>query len=133
MIRKVVQEHLMGCGIACIASVAGVTYLEALKLVTAKYASTRGYYCRDIINALRKSGLRYDYKKVTPNTRKYMKKEGTIVFVKRSAKYPYGHYFVKTNKGWMNPWINYPNISQAKAGINKKLQGKAQWVIFKRN
>ena len=132
MLKAVVQEHSMGCGIACIACVAGIKYSKALKLVQAKYASTKGYYCKEIIKALGKLDLKYEYKKVTSNTKKHLEMEGTIVFIKRSSKYPKGHYLVKTNKGWMNSWINYPD-EPARAGFNKKLLGKAQWIIFKQS
>jgi len=131
MLRAVAQKHLMGCGIACIACVSGINYSKTIKLVESKNASTKGYYCKDIINALRKLRLKYDYKKVTYKTKKYLKKEGSIVFIKRSSEYPKGHYLVKVNKGWMNPWINYPSMP-AKAGFNKELPGKAQWVIFQK-
>ena len=132
MLKAVAQEHSMGCGIACIACVAGIKYSKALKFVQAKYASTKGYYCRDVVKALRKIGLSYEYKKFTPKTKKYLEKEGTIVFIKRSSKYPKGHYLVKTNSRWMNSWINYPD-EPAKVGLNKKIPGKAQWIIFNRN
>jgi len=132
MLKAIVQEQLLGCGIACMACVAGISYAKAVKMVPFKYVSTIGCLCKDIVNALKKLGLEYDYKKVTSKTKSYLKKEGTIVFIKRSTKYLRGHYLVKTNKGWMNPWINYPDITPAKAGFINKLPGKAQWVIFKK-
>jgi hypothetical protein len=122
----------MGCGIACVACVADISYTKAVKMVPSKHVSTKGCLCKDIVSALRKLGLEYDYKKVTSKTKKYLEKGGTIVFIKRSIKYPRGHYLVKTNKGWMDPWINYPNITPVKAGFNNKLPGKAQWVLFKK-
>ena len=120
----------MGCGVACMACVLGIGYSKAIKLVSSKNASSKGYYCKDITKALRNSGLNYYYKKVTSKTKKYLKIEGTIVFIKRSIRYPKGHYLVKTKKGWMNPWINFPE-KPIKAGFNKRLPGKAQWVIFR--
>jgi ABC-type bacteriocin/lantibiotic exporter with double-glycine peptidase domain len=132
MLRAVTQEQPMGCGIACVACVAGISYSKALNLFSLKKASTNGFYCKDILNALKELGLNYEYKKVTAKTKKYLKREGTIIFIRRSAKYPKGHYLVKTKRGWMNPWINFPSIKPAKAGFNKKLPGKAQWVLFEK-
>ena len=76
-------------------------------------------------------GLEYVHKKVTSKTRKYLENEGSIVFIAPSKKYPRGHYLARTKKGWMNPWVNFPRIMPAKAGFNRKLPGKAQWVIFR--
>ena len=56
--------------------------------------------------------------------------EGVIVFIERSKKYPAGHYVIKTKKGWMNSWINFPNIFPAESGFQKDLPGKAQWIIY---
>jgi len=128
--KTIVQEHPMGCGLACVASVAGVSYSDVLKIVQKELATSRGYYCRELVDALGKFSLEYDYKKVTEKTKRYLRKDGVIVFVARSKKYPEGHYLVRTKKGWMNPWINYPIISPTRAGFNQKLPGKAQWIII---
>lgn len=130
MLKTVVQEHSMGCSIACIACVAGIKYSKVLKM--ASHRLINGYcFCIDIVKILKKLGFIYDYTKVTPKTKKYLEREGTIVFIKRSAKYPLGHFLAKTNKGWMDPWINYPIIAPARAGFNNKLPGKPQWVVFR--
>ena len=128
--KAVVQEHPMGCGIACVACVSGVSYSDAFKVVLRRSASTRGYFCRELVQALSRLRFEYDCKKANAKTRKHIKKEGTIVFIAPSKRYPKGHYLAKTKKGWMNPWVNFPCIVPAKAGFNKKLPGKALWVIF---
>ncbi len=130
--KAVVQEHPMGCGIACVACVSGVSYSAVFKVIKREYALARGYFCRELVQALSRLGFEYDYKKVNAKTRKYINKEGTIVFIAPSKKYPRGHYLVRTRKGWMNPWINFPSIVPAKADFTKKLPGKAQWVIFQK-
>ena len=128
--KKVVQEQPMGCGIACVASATGKTYGQVLKIVDIRLASGRGYYCKELVDALAKFGMKYDYKKVTEKTKLLLLRKGTIVFIARSNNYPEGHYLLRTENRWMNPWINYPTISPAKAGFEKKLPGKAQWVLF---
>jgi len=120
----------MGCGVACVASLLEISYKNSIKLFNEKHAPTKGYYLKELINALRKKGLNYKYSKVTDKTKKYLKTQGSIVFIKRSRNYPFGHYLLKTNKGWMNSWINYPKINPAKSGFNKKLPGESQWVLY---
>ena len=121
----------MGCGIACTASLLGLNYKKTSNLFNKKYASTRGYYLKDIISALKKKGINYRGSKVNSKNKKYIDITGSVVFIKRSKKYPAGHYLLKTEKGWMNPWINYPKINPAKAGFMKNLPGKAQWILCK--
>ena len=130
--KPITQEHPMGCGVACTASICGISYEKALNLFNKNHASTRGYYLKEIILALKKRKENYQGSKVNNNTKKYLKMLGSIVFIRRSKKYPAGHYLLKTKKGWMNPWINHPKISPAKSGFNKKLPGKAQWVLYKK-
>ena len=128
--KAVAQEHTMGCGVACVACVSGVSYSAVFKVLSREHALTRGYFCKELVHALALLGLEYVHKKVTSKTRKYLENEGSIVFIASSKKYPRGHYFARTKKGWMNPWVNFPSITPAKAGFNRKLPGKAQWVIF---
>src|SRR3989344_4598019 len=123
--KAVVQKHLMGCGIACVAFVTKNSYDIIFRTFDSKYASTRGYYCKELIKALEKFGLKYDYKKVNEKTKHYLEKEDSIIFIKRSVRYPSGHYLVYTKEGWMNPWINYPSVYPVKAGFDKKLPGEA--------
>jgi len=128
--RAVTQKHPMGCAIACTASLIGKTYRQTLNLFShPKYASTRGYYCREICEALKKAKLNYTWKKIIPITKKKLSKYGVIVFVARSRKYPAGHFLLRTKNGWMNSWINYP-IKPVTSGFQKKLPGKAQWILF---
>lgn len=129
--KKVTQEHPMGCAVACVASICGISYERALLLFCNKlFASTKGYYCKDICSALKRKGKNYAYKKAK---QKINYCEGVIVFILRSKKYPKGHYLVKTCNGWMNPWINFPHINPAKAGFQKRLPGKADWIICQKN
>ena len=129
-VKPITQESPMGCAIACTASLAGLSYKRARQYFdNGKLKdSTCGFYNRDIISALDKIGIkaraysaeRLDNKKI---------KTGTIVFIERSQKYPAGHYLLKTKNGWLNPWINYPNITPAKAGFQKTLPSKIRWII----
>jgi len=121
----------MGCGIACVAYIARKKYDEVLDLFEKGYAETRGYYCRDLVNALDMLGLKYSYKKATEKNKSLVRKDESIIFIRRSSKYPEGHYIVKTKIGWMNPWVNFPESNPIKSGFNKRLHGQAQWVLYK--
>jgi hypothetical protein len=129
--KSVTQEEPMGCGIACVAMALNKSYKSAKRLFdNPEYALTRGYYCREIIKVLNQKRKNYDFLKVNEKNKSILNKEGGIVFIERSKKYPAGHYLIKTKKGWMNPWINFPNISPGKSGFQKILPGKAQWIIY---
>ena len=129
---NITQIHPMGCGVACIASRCHITYPKALSLFNKpELAWTRGIYCKEMVTALAKAGLKYKYAKFSANKHKaYLEKVGTIVFTKPSSQYPSGHYFTRKKNGWMNPWINFPIITPAKSGTEKKLNEKISYVIF---
>ena len=134
--KLIPQEEYNGCSVACVASLLGISYKKTIKLFGKNYNSKRGSYCDQIIVTLKKAGLNYKYSKVNEKTKKYVNRVGSIVFIKRSKKYPVGHYLLKTKKGWMNSWFNFrkfPAIEPVKAKFQKKLPGKAEWVIYKNN
>ena len=128
--KLITQEDPMGCGVACVASLIGISYEEAQKFFKENHSVTRGYYLKEILEALSRKNLNYKFRKITDKTKKFISKKGSIVFIKRSKKYLSGHYLLKTSKGWMNPWANYPKINPAQAGFNKRLPGEAQWIIY---
>ena len=64
-------------------------------------------------------------------------KENTIVFIKRSKKYPSGHFLVKTRHGWMDPWINFntkdskiDDVKKAKSGFRKNIPDRIIYVVY---
>lgn len=129
--RAVTQEHISGCAIACVAALLGISYKRALKLFThPEYAISRGYYRKEIVQALSKAGKNYGYRKVTAKNRHLIRMDGAIVFLKTGKKYPIGHYVVRLKGRWMDPWLNHLIINPAKGGFRKRLPEKAQWVIY---
>ncbi len=128
---SITQDEPMGCAVACVAFVLRKNYRQARKLfANPEHAVARGYYCRETCAALRAAGKSYEYGRYTPKRKAILKKAGTIVFVQRSGKYPAGHFLVKAGKGWMNPWINLPSMTPAKAGFQKRLPGKPGWIVY---
>lgn len=129
----IAQKDSFGCGIACVAFVTGISYTNAKhKLFDENKATTGGYSCRDMVRALKKFGKEYDYR--------YVKAghfgNNTIVFIKRSKRYPFGHYLCRVGKGWMGLWINFGtrdmDPDHAIAGFRKRLPGRPIYAIFSR-
>jgi hypothetical protein len=133
MKKVVTQEHGAGCAVACVACVLGISYQKALQLFShPKWAYERGFYAKEVVEALEKGGVSYSYKKVNSKTEHLIQLPHCILFIKRSQKFPMGHYLVKIGATkWMNPWINYPLIAPAKGGIEKELPGEPQYVFLK--
>ncbi|MBU5537415.1 MAG: hypothetical protein KQA38_02510 [Candidatus Aenigmarchaeota archaeon] len=128
-----VQKDPFGCGAACIAFLTNRGYEEIVNLLGKNKAKKVGFYLRELCQLLRKLGYNCEYHYLTSKWRKNIYKEGTIVFIGRSKKYPYGHYLIRHKNFWMDPWINFPknkNISQAKAGFRRRLPGKAIYAVF---
>ncbi|MDE1848537.1 MAG: hypothetical protein KGH55_00700 [Nanoarchaeota archaeon] len=135
--QPVAQEDYNGCSVSCVASLLGISYKKSLKLFGRYYSKEKGAYCRDIVKVLEKKKLNYKYSKVVNKTKRYVNEFGSIVFIRRSKEYPIGHYLLKTRNGWMNSWINLSMITPlkipVKAGFQKRLPGKAQWIIYPNN
>ncbi len=132
MEKHLVQEHASGCGVAVTAQVANITYKKALGLFhDGEFrAELRGFYCREIIRSLRKKELNYRFFYLTRRNRRKIYKNKAIVYIKKSRKYPQGHYISRSNNLWIDPWINYPSIINTKSGTRRRLPGKPIYVIL---
>ncbi len=53
-------------------------------------------------------------------------------FVRDGKDDSWGHYLLRTSKGWMNPWINWPSINPARAGYEKEFIGEIEWIIYEK-
>lgn len=128
--KAVKQEHFSGCAVACLASITGKTYRKAIASFTngAEWAKFRGFYCKEIIEAFKLNNLDYRMRYVGRKTTQDYP-IGTIVFLKKNSKYPTGHYLCFTENGWMDSWINFPNLD-ARAGFRKNLPGKPVYAII---
>lgn len=120
--RAVTQEDPLGCGAACVASVAGCTYDQAVKYLP----PTMGGYTREMmILGLEKAGYRYDLRKQPLGWDAKDIPVGAIVFLSRTkGRYKNaGHYLLRTPSGWMDPWFDLNQ--DAKGGIRKRLPTQA--------
>lgn len=131
--KPIVQKDLYGCGAACIAFVVDKTYDQVARYFGRKKLSCKGIRCKEIVKYLNKLGYKAEYHYLKGKWRKMIYKDNTIVLIKRSKKYPVGHYLVRYKIFWMDPWINLPknqDIRYAKAGFRKRLPGKPIYGIF---
>jgi len=129
----VAQEHEYGCAVACVATILNTTYYDAFKLFNEKgNAMGVGFYCRDVVSVFGKVEIRYSYYYIKPNKRRLIYTEDTIVFVKKSSKYPAGHYLVRKDGVWIDPWINFPAFP-VKAGPRKRLPGIPIYALQPQN
>lgn len=108
--RVVPQEDTWGCGVACVASLLGLSYGQARRRLVRRKgreidASPRGLPYKVIEFVLDGAGVRTSRRR---GQRKWP--TGTIVFLsKQRGRYRNcGHYLLKVPRGWMNPWINDP-------------------------
>ncbi len=129
--KPIKQEDSLGCGVACVAFYLNITYQDSLRLFKngKRKVESTGFFCRDIVAVLEKEGLRYAYKYVKPRIRNKIYKQNAIIFIKKSKKYHNGHYLIRFEDKWMDPWINFPD-ENVKAGLRRRLPGKAIYVIF---
>lgn len=131
--KTVEQRDLFGCGAACVAFVLKEGYSKVVILLERDKARSKGFFCKDLTRVLLKFGQNYSYKYLKPRLRKKIYKKGVIVFIRRSKRYPTGHFLVRHSGLWMDPWVNFTKdnkISNAKAGFRKRLPGKPIYMIF---
>ncbi len=127
------QKHNMGCGIACVASVVEDSYDNVLKRCKSpQNAFEIGFYMPELKRLLKLYGKgNYSFRKYSLCYNKYLQKNGTIIFIKKSKIYPCGHYLNKIDEGWMNPWINCPIISPLRAGIDTSIkESMVDYILF---
>lgn len=136
MRHSITQEDGMGCGVACVAFVAGITYSQAVQKLGKEKAKTIGFHLKELADVLSVYNFTYKCRHANSTSRSEQLSDGTIVFIRRSRRYPYGHYLVRHEDKWMDPWINLiidSNLARAKSGYRYRLPGQAQWVVLPNN
>lgn len=128
--KLIAQIDNMGCSIACVASLLGISYPNAIRLFDngKEKAGSKGFFCKDIIEALLKCGIESNYSYIKCKIKNDIYRQGSIVFIKRSIRYPQGHYLLRGKEKWMDPWINFPNPIK-EAGFRRRLPGKPIYLI----
>lgn len=82
--------------------------------------------------ALNEGGANYVHKYLKDKRDLVLNRPGTIVFTRFSKAYPRGHYLVRTETGWMNPWVNFPVIAPARAALVPELPAEPIYAIYRR-
>lgn len=131
--RLVAQENYSGCSVAVTASILGISYQEALGLFPPGLAEEKGYYCHEIVEALYKRGVHYNWGFIESLGEKklleLMHVIGSVVYVDSSQGLPRGHYLLRTSEGWMNSWANFRDWP-SEAAIVKTLPGNPLYVVY---
>ncbi len=114
----VVQEDSAGCGVACVAALLNISYSSTLRLFdNSQNIRAKGVLAKEIVRVLEQSGLKAECKYVKPHIENAINQTGTIVYTAKNNNYPLGHYLLRLNNGWMNPWANFPNIRNPEARV----------------
>lgn len=134
------QKDINGCGIACIANLLNKPYDLIKKDFESKFYAVNKYTkIFDIVSYLNLQGVNYQskffnrskrYKVNYEEARKFSKIIGSITLIAKSDKYPIGHYLLRVKDGWVDSWINLPNIEKVEAGIRKRLPGEPWYVLY---
>ena len=129
--EPIAQENNFGCGVACTAFLLKINYAVAVGLFEMGEEKTdkTGFKCKDIVKVLNEFGLRYIYKHVGFKIKNKIYSSGVIVFIRRSKKYPSGHYLVRYRNKWMDSWINFPRMDR-QAGFRRRLPGQPIYMIL---
>ncbi len=134
MKNSVTQEFDYGCAIACMAFVLENSYSRTIELLNPNQQFSERFYIKDLTSELSRLGKSYSSRYVKPHLRKKIYQEAAIVLIARSKTYPVGHYLVRHNKMWMDPWINMKKsnyqISEAESGYRKRLPGRPMYVLI---
>ena len=132
LMEPVKQVDSLGCGVACVAYILKARYQKSIRFFAngRKKAKATGFLCKEIVAALDRADLKYEYKYIKCGIKSRIYLPGTIVFLGRSRKYPKGHYLVRSdNNEWMDPWINFPS-EPISAGFRLRLPERPIYAIF---
>lgn len=120
------QKDQNGCGVACIAFLLDKSYQDTKKLFDSEKIASYGSDCPEMAAALNANNQKYSWKKYTGGTIPNL----SIVYLGPSDYYKTGHYLVKYNNFWMNPWVWGRKIETAKSGFIKRPRGEVKYIIY---
>src|SRR3990167_8221270 len=132
MRKSITQRHLYGCAVACLAFVLQTPYTKALKLLKTKQKIYKGSSCRELLSILQENSLAYNYKYLSKKKSWNIGEPLVVVYIKKSKKYPAGHFLVRYRDKWMDPWINFrfgAKEAKAKSGFRKSLPGEPNFAF----
>ncbi len=131
MKKSITQESPNGCGIACFAFVCGLTYKQAEKFLGPEQAKSSKFIVKHFREELNRFGLNYESRHVRPD-QTIEPTEGTIVLLRRSKQFPFGHYLAYHNGKWMDPRINLEDdriFKNPKSAFREVLPGQVMYAL----
>ena len=131
MKQSITQLTDYGCGIACFAFACGVNYRQAEEFLGSDQAQSNRFIVKDFIAQLNRFGLPYKARHIHSGAR-VVYGEGMIVLIRRSRRYPVGHYLIRHKGKWMDPRINLTSqrdVRLAKSGYRSRLPGQPMYVL----
>ena len=132
MKKSIVQAAPYGCGIACFAFVAGITYKEAEEFLGEEQAKSDRFIVKHFREELNRYGLSYISRHVKPD-QIIEPEEGMVVLLRRSKQFPVGHYLAYHEGRWMDPYINLEddrNFEYPESGFRESLPGQIMYVLM---
>lgn len=132
MKKSITQEAPYGCGIACLAFVAGINYKQAAEFLGTEQAKSERFVVKHFREELNRYGLNYISKHVKPD-QQVDPKEGMIVLLRRSKQFPTGHYLAYHEGKWMDPYINLADdwhFQRPESGFREVLPGQMMYVLM---
>ena len=131
------QHDINGCGIATLANLFGLDYLTVKSEFEERFYSIKnGIKVTDVVKYLAFKGLKYKAKHVNllkisaSEAINLAKQNNSIVLIKRSEKYPIGHFFLRKDGFWIDPWYNLPSINNVHSGVRDSLPNLPMYVIL---
>ncbi|GGO80439.1 hypothetical protein GCM10011348_17100 [Marinobacterium nitratireducens] len=127
----VAQLDEWGCGVACVASLLGISYREAYWYLREEKGEainrgTPGLEPHHIALALQKWKVKvvmdWEESNDFPN--------GTIVCVEGSEPYDGCHYILRTPYGWTDPWVNMDTPNEARRAEHIESYPEGTWFLF---
>lgn len=132
MRKSVTQEMPNGCGVACFAFVAKLTYKQSEAFLGEEQAKSNRFIVKHFRDELNRFGLHYVSKHVRPG-QTVDPTEGTIVLLRRSKQFPVGHYLAYHDGKWMDPRINLADdrgFEDPESGYRHELPGDVMYVLM---
>lgn len=126
---EVAQADEWGCAAACVASLVGASYDQALKWLEhekGKRADQRpkGFEIDEIAHALFAQGVKVVADWYPPDSIP----EGSILCIHGPGRYQYYHYVLKVPGGYMDPWVDL-EPGRMKASIRTSLPGETSVYV----
>ncbi len=132
MRQSITQEMPNGCGIACFAFVADLTYRQAEEFLGEEQAKSSRFVVKHFREELNRFGLGYISKHVRSG-QPIEPTEGTIVLLRRSKQFPVGHYLAYYQGKWMDPRINLEDDRMFRnpiSGFRTVLPGEIMYALI---